>query len=53
MSKVFLCLALLFSVLMLFVGLSGASPAKPMVLIFWLLVGTISAYKLFKSPAKA
>ncbi|HEX8424512.1 MAG TPA: hypothetical protein VF634_13980 [Pyrinomonadaceae bacterium] len=53
MSKVFLCLALLFSAFMLFVGLTGANAAKPGVLIFWLLVGASSAYKSFKSPAQA
>ena len=50
MSKVFFCLALLFSVFMLFVALTGS---KPMVMAFWLLIGAVSAYKLFKSPAKA
>ncbi|HYP01364.1 MAG TPA: hypothetical protein VER76_14330 [Pyrinomonadaceae bacterium] len=53
MSKVFSCLALMFSALMLFVGLTGSTPAKPTVMIFWLLVGTVSAYKLFRSPSKA
>ena len=53
MSKVFLCLALLFSAFMLFVALAGSNPSKPMVLIFWSLIGAVSAYKLFKSPAKA
>ncbi|HEX8129123.1 MAG TPA: hypothetical protein VF527_08490 [Pyrinomonadaceae bacterium] len=53
MSKAFLALALLFSAFMLFVGLAGSTPSKPAVLLFWLLVGSVSAYKLFKSPSKA
>jgi len=53
MSKAFLALALLFSAFMLFTGLAGSAPAKPAVLIFWALIGSVSAYKLFKSPSQA
>jgi hypothetical protein len=53
MSKVFLCLALLFAAFMLFVAVAGSNPSKPVVMVFWLVIGAGSAYKLFKSPAKA
>lgn len=53
MSKVFLCLALLFSAFMLFVALTGSSPARPKGMSFWAIIGATSAYKLFKSPARA
>ncbi|HEX8458932.1 MAG TPA: hypothetical protein VF656_16680 [Pyrinomonadaceae bacterium] len=53
MSKVFFCLASLFSAFMLFVAVSGSSPSRPRVMLFWLVVGVSSVYKLFKSPSKA
>lgn len=52
MSKAFLYLALLFSAFMLCVALSGSQGAKPGGLIFWVVIGASSAYKLFKSPAR-
>jgi hypothetical protein len=51
MSKAFLCPALLFSVPMLFVAFPGSS--KPPVLLFRLLAGSVSAYKLFGRPSQA
>jgi len=53
MSKVFCGLGLLFSLLMLFRGLETSGRVNPAVMTFWLLIGVLSAYKLFKRPAPA
>lgn len=53
MSKLFLGLAMLFSAFMLFVGLTATESARPKSMIFWIVIGLTSAYKLFKTPAKA
>jgi hypothetical protein len=52
MSKLFLGLALAFSIFMLLVGLTSSS-TKPAVLLFWLLIGGCSAYKLFSRTSQA
>jgi|GEM_PF-5082172 len=48
MSKWFLWFGLVLSALMTFIGLGGG---KPLVVLFWLLVGAGSAYKLFRRPS--
>jgi uncharacterized membrane protein len=53
MSEGFFGLALAFSALMLLVGLFNISATQPSVLLFWLLIAAVSAYKLFRSSAHA
>ena len=53
MSKVFCGIGLLFSLLMLFRGLETWGGVKPAVMVFWLLIGVLCAYKLFKKPSPA
>ena len=53
MSKAFCVVALLFAVLTVIRGLETLGSTNPLVLIFWLLVGALCAYKLFKKPSPA
>ena len=53
MSKVFCGIGILFSLLMLFRGLESPGSVKPAVMAFWLLIGVLSTYKLFKRPSQA
>ena len=47
MSRGFLWFVLVFSALMLILGLTNLATAKLLVIVFWLLVGGIAAYRLF------
>jgi len=46
MSKAFAVLALAFSALMLLMNVTNLDTAKPAVMLFWLLIGAVSIYKL-------
>jgi FtsH-binding integral membrane protein len=50
MSKAFAVLALAFSALMLLMNVTNLDTAKPAVMLFWLLIGAVSIYKLAKKP---
>ena len=50
MSKAFAALALALSALMLLMGVTNLDTAKPAVMLFWLLIGAVSIYKLAKKP---
>lgn len=52
MSKPFLVFLLALSVFILWLNLTAAQ-ANPAVIVFWLLIGGLSVYKLCKSPSRA
>jgi len=51
MSKIFCGIGLLFSLLALFRGLETLGRVNPAVMAFWLLIGALCTYKLFKKPS--
>ncbi len=48
MSRAILWAGLVLAVPMILIGLGSA---KPLPLLFWLLIGVGAAYKLFKKPS--
>jgi hypothetical protein len=53
MSKGFVWLGLVFAVFFLAFGLLAADRPKPMVLVFWGVIGVTAAVKLVNGKSKA